>query len=623
MARCGCNAASATTCDAIVLCVAANLGPGLRYNTVSGQLAVRLSGDSGNAASFGSDSGLYVPGPDTPPDPAAGRKTIAGLPERAFCANQGGGGSMLPFGSPHGIEYAVANRMDMISFHTFALADGVAINRVTTPYTALHEFTDNPSSIAWEQLSSVQLPSLNVDAGTRVNPTGTENGAPPSLETPYGGWFGFYARQYAPITLAEALHRLAARAVAYMACFGGFDEEQISRNVDAAVRAVLQVQAQDWAIVGFSPYVDDGTGTIIVSPLWPGWAADIAASGVTPAVDLFEDDDGGGQVSPADVIAAGVEWVRFKITDAEGGTALSRVQEFIDAGLQVMVQTDSRQFSTQRAYNMGVRVVMCDSPVYARGGRGETGDLDYRKTVVIPGLVTRTSMEGSLTRRTNDGWGRADAGWARQSTPGRYFGARFAWDGGIGPRINAQLLGEICPHETPSSWRLRVRFRVDPTQTEVPTGISPKLGMFTCAPTDRDITTFDDGTGPELNSWVNGYWSHVRVGSSRQGEVTLGKVTDGDYEVLEESESFPSINYGDWIYMSFSVTPTDVTLAVRHNTLPDDIIYTVADTTHRGPYAFYGWEDTHILPADNQGFVHGYSAYENYEDGFPMWEDLT
>lgn len=621
MARCGCNAASATTCDAIVLCVAANLGPGLRYDTVTGQLAVRLSGDAGNAARFGSDDGIFVPGPDTSPDPASGRKTIAGLPARAFAASNTGGGNMIPFGSPDGIEYGIANRMDILQISTFALADGVAIARWDGPNTSLSSRTDNPSSIQTKMISSVTLPSLLVDAGARDTPTGRLSGAPPALLSPDGGWFGFYARNFTPITLTEALHQVAARAVVHVAVYAGVVQEELERFLAGAMRAVIQAGAQDWAMVSVPGYMLNDEGTdMIIAPL-DEWVSDMIAAGITPIVDLFDDSAASTVVTPAQVVASGSQWVRFNTN----GTSYERMQEFVDAGLQVDIQVrSSRHWEVQQAYGIGARVVAADSPVYARGARGESGDLDYRKTTVIPGLLTRTMMEGCLTQFTEDGISTQDIGWARQSAEGRNFSAGFGRVNGIGARITSQLLGELCPYEVTPSHRLRVRFRVDPTQTTPVSGTVPKLGLFVAAPTDRDTTTFDDGvTPPHLNPWVNGYWCHVRVGTDNQGQVTLGKVTDGVYEVLENSESFPSITYGEWIYMSVTLTTTNVILATGHNPLPNDIIYNVADATHRGPYAFYAWEDDFTPPITNAGFAHGYSAYQQFQTTAPMYEDLS
>lgn len=620
MVRCGCNAASATTCDAIVLCVAANLGAGLRYDSVNGLLAVRLSGDAGNSASIGSDGGIYVPGGDTVPDPASGRRTIAGLPARAFGGSATGAGSMLPFGSPESIEYAVVNRLDIVNFSNFALADGVSIARWDGDGAALSSRTDNPSGIPIGLISSVTLPSLLVDAGTRVSPTGRDSGAPPALMSPDGGWFGFYAAPYTPMTLAQALQKLAARAVAYLPIYAGAVEADYERFIAGAINAVLQVGSQDWTIVGVSAYIEDDLDNTIVGP-YATWVADVIAAGLTPAVDLFDDQLGGFVVTPAEVVATGAEWVRLNLDEDGDGTTLARIQTFIDAGLQVIVNVrNSRQYDVARVFAAGARAVTSDSPVYSRGARGEAGDLDYRKEVVIPGLITRTMMEGSLTHQTNSGMAASDIGWARQSAEGRNFSAMFGWEGGIGAHLHSQLLGEICPYEVTADYRLRVRFRVDSPTTPIPGGPIPKLGIFFNAPTDRDITWY----GPDPNpDYLNGYWFTIRVGSTLPGLVVLSKVNNGTFTILDDSIQLPGINYGDWIYFNCRTTSTTVGLGVGHSTLGGDVSVTVNDTDHRGPYAFYAWEDDYTLPANNAGFAHGYSAYQNFATTSPMYEDET
>lgn len=602
-----------------MLCVAANLGPGLRYDSVNGVLAVRLSGDAGNAASFGSDGGIFVPGSGASPDPASGRKTIAGLPAMAAGGSSTGAGAMVPIGSPLGIEYAVANGLDIVNMSNFALADNVAFARWDGPESNLDVRTDNPSTMDLRFLSSLTLPSLLVDAGARDTPTGRLSGAPASLLTPDGGWFGFYANNYTPMTLVEALHRLAARAVAYLAVFGGAVEADLERYIAASMDAVIQAGAQQWALQGINGYMDDAGGNTVVAPFAP-WVGDAIAAGLTPAVDLFDDFPGGGLVTPAAVVASGAEWVRITSDETTGGASFARIQEFVDAGLQVIVNVrSSRQFSALQAWSAGVRGVTSDSPVYTRGARGAAGDLDYRKEIVIPGLISRTQMEGSLTPLTNMGIGTFDAGWARQSAEGRNFSAQFAWVDGVGPHLNSQLLGELCPYEITSDYRLRVRFRVDTAATPVPAGTEPKLGVFFNSPTDQDIAWYEPASNP---THINGYWVSIRVGSVGQGDVTLGKFNDGNFTVLAtNTTSFPSVSFGNWISFAMRTTPTTITVDVAHTTGTFTPL-TVNDSDHRGPYAFYAWEDAYTPPADNAGFAHGYSAYADFEN-FPMYEDLS
>lgn len=618
MVRCGCNAASATTCDAIVLCVAANLGPGLRYDSINGLLAVRISSDADNAASFGTDGGIYVPGAGAVPDPASGRRTIAGLPARAAGGAGTGAGSVVPLGSPEAIEYAVANQLDIINIAAFALSDDIAVARWDTPEANLDVRTDNPSTMDLRFVSSVQLPSLLCDAGARDTPTGRNSGAPVSLLTPDGGWFGFYANNYTPMTLNEALTQVAARAVVYVANFGDEVAADVERYIGASIESVMQVGAQDWAFIGVPAYVSDGVGGTVEAAFAP-WVADVIGAGMTPAVDLFDDNPGGFTVTPAEVIASGAEWVRMNHGSDDFGTSFTRIEEFIDAGLNVIVHVSSaRQFDANIAWSIGARGVSSDSPVYTRGIRGETGDLDYRKEIVIPGLITRTQMEGSLTRRTDDGDVEADVGWARQSDVGRYFPAQYDWQGGIGGHVHSQLLGEICPYNVTSDYRLRLRFRVDPTQASAPAGAIPKLGIFFNSNDDRNITYFEPDDGP---SYLNGYWFNIRVGTTDPGLVTMGKFTNGSFGTIDNSMNFPSIVIGQWINFNIRVTATSITLGVGHGAT--EMSATINDTDHRGPYAYYAWEDDYIAPADNAGFAHGYSAYDSFATGSPMYEDLT
>ena len=619
MARCGCNAASATTCDAIVLCVAANLGPGLRYDASSGNLAVRFSGDPDNAAGLGSDSGIYVPGGDASVDPTSGRKSVAGLGPRINGATQGGAGGILPWGSPQSIEYGVSAGLDFIAFHSYALADGVAVNRWSSPTTRLSTYTDNPAEVEVSKISSLQLPFLNLDAGTRASPTGRNTGAPSSLLTPNGGWFGFYAQQYTPLTLAQALWQLAARSVAMVIVYGIQEEAQVARNLAAAIQAVVQTLAQPWTLMSVPAYISEGEGLPQVKSPIQDWAADVTGAGIAPMIDLFDEQD--PDISPqewwtpAEVLATGARWVRMQSPLRFGSQDSSRIQEMVDADLNVIVQTSSRQWETAYMYALGARGIMSTSPVYARGGRGEPGDLDYRQTT-IPGLVTRTSAEGALTRSTENGIDTrsGEVGYARSSAVGRYFPAQYGWEGGIGAHLHSQLLGELCPFPNPIDYWLRVRFRVDPLQEETVPGVVPKIGVFFGASSDRDITWFEG----EDSSHVNGYavWAHI--GTTDQGLVELRKFTNGS-SVAIGSAQFPAIAYGNWIYCRIRVTPSGITVTVGHSTGKEDLVISANDTDYRGAYAFYTWEDDYRLPADNQGFYHGYAPYANFQTTQPMY----
>lgn len=618
VARCGCNAASATTCDAIVLCIAANLGPGLRYDTATGLISVRLSTDADQATRFGTDGGIYTPGTGASPDPTTGRKTIAGLPAQIAGGSGSGGGGMTPFSSPYGMEYAVANRLDFVTIHTFSLADGVAHARIAGPDTNIAANTDNPSTITWRNISSVQLPSLNVDGGTRESPTGENSGAPASLLTPYGGWFGFYALQYAPQTLVESLWQLAARAVAQVTVYGGEVEADVEGYLTAAIDAIIQVGAQDWAMCTVPAYVNDSGGNKIQAPL-ADWVAMVQGAGIVPVVDLFDETDTLTPWSVAAITATGAQWIRILSPQRTNNVITeARIAELVAPGLQLTVVTTARHVDTTAMFAAGARGVISDSPVYARGARGAPGDLDYRKRTVIPGLQSRTAIEGDLTLRSDDGHGNADVGYARQADVGRYFPAQFGWVGGIGTHLTAQLLGELCPIEVATGYRLRLRFRVAPEQASAPPGTQPHLGIFFCAPDDQNITYFDADGDPTT---INGYWFNIRVGTTLPGLLTLGKFNNGVHSVILQDQTFSSITIGSWINCTVTVLDADnIQFTISHGAVTET--YNIVDSDHRGRYAYYAWEDAYTTPAQNAGFGHGYAPFTTFSTTDPMIELL-
>jgi hypothetical protein len=600
-----------------VLCVAANLGPGLRYDSVTGQIAVRISTDGDNATIIGSDGGIYTPGPDASPDPSTGRKTIAGLPEQAVAASSGGAGAMAPLSSPYALEYGVANGIDIITLNTFALADNIAIARVAAPGTSISSNTDNPSTIVWRNISSIQLPSLNVDAGTRVNPTGNLTGAPAAQLTPDGGWFGFYAHQYAPMTLEQSLWQLAARQVAQLAVYGNDIEANVERSLAAAIDAVITVGSGAWTLVGVPGYVNDGGGNIVQSPL-NTWVASVTGAGLTPIVDLFDEPDAVDPYTVAEILASGTNWVRIHSPGSGVGITSGRIAALVGAGLQVNAVTSSRHVDVEAMYTAGVRAITADSPVYARGARGEPGDLNYRKRIVIPGLQARTTMEGALTQVTDDGIGREEAGYARLGEVGRYFPPMWEWVGGIGDHLMSQLLGEICPIEVSSGYILRLRFRVTAETPEFVVGSVPKLGVFFASDTDENIE-YADG---DPQAHINGYWFNVRIGSTDTGDITLGKFNDGVFTTLNTSLSFASVDYDEWFNFTITVVDsTEIQFFANHDGVTTATVV-INDADHRGAYAFYGWEDDYALPADNAGFGHGYAPFSTFATTGPMIELL-
>src|SRR5690606_26394506 len=257
MARCGCNTVQSTTCEAIMACIVANLGPGLDYNEQTRQIEVRISTDAGNAARFGSDGDLYAP-VATAPGPIQWPVTVATLPAQAIAAT-GGSNTVLPSTSPQAIEYAAANRIDIYATSVCAMDDGVALEVIANRDSNSSTYLDNPSVVAWHQVGSVAVPSMVYDAGTRVSPTARN--APSDFTDPDGGWAGFYSHPYAVRTVAELLRIVRGRMVVamFVRLEGLTDDAQAVAAVESVVNAVVAAGAQDWVIIMPQDVLDDGT----------------------------------------------------------------------------------------------------------------------------------------------------------------------------------------------------------------------------------------------------------------------------------------------------------------------------------------------------------------------------
>lgn len=586
MTRCGCNTAMSTTCDAIMACIAANLGLGLDYNEVTREIDLRISSDAGNAAGLGTDDGFYTgasPGPDAMTWP----KTVATLPAQSISTISGGalvGAST----SPELIEYGIANDFDIYTVGTYLLADGIPYEQIGALTQGLNAYTDNPSSIANRYISSLTVQQLNYDAGTRLSPTGANTGAPSQFLTPYGGWGGFYAPQYKPRTISEMLRQIRGRmVVALVAQRQGLTPEQIEAEVRAVVDAVVQAGAQDWVIVYISGLLTDNTR----APL-DTWVPIVTDAGITAGVSLTAESDQVGPVwTPAELVATGATWVEVQGGSSSTPVSDARLTALVGAGLDVQTVLDGRQYWVNHAFSLGARAVRVPDGVYGRGITTHPRALAYRRTL-IPGLTTRTPDIGIMTPVTNNAHALFNAGFARTDQPGRWFPAKYGWSGTT-PRIrNNQLLGTICPVPNATNYRIRLRVR-----RESATPLGGSLAVFLASPTDRDYSWMAPASN---NTIMNGYLAELRtyLGSGTGFSMRLYRVTNGLQTAIASVTNGAWLRVGEWALISVTVTPTQVSFSAT-----DSLTTTTAtanDTTHRGAYAFYQWDD------QNTPFVHGY-----------------
>lgn len=596
MARCGCNNATSTTCEAIMSCIADNLGRGLEFNEVTGQIDLRLSTDPDNVAAIGTDDGFFSPTVTGPGD-MVWPLTVATLPAEAISAISGSTLVGAPT-SPQLIEYAVANGIDIYSVGVYGIADGTVFESVGALTTSVTTYTDNPGDMAQRYMSSLTVQNLHYDAGSRDNPTGRNSDAPASLLTPDGGWGGFYAPVYKPRNIDETLRIIRGRMVVELNVQrAALTEAQIEADLIATVDAVVRAGAQEWVIIQIPALLDDDSRAPI-----DDWVPIVTDAGITAGINLHSEWQMPSPFTAAEIVASGATWVGIGTQSVGNGATDARITELVTAGLEVSGTTSARQFWTTHAFSLGVRAVRSPDAVYARGVRGVAGDLNYRQPQ-IPGLATRTTATGALTTVTDSQTAMWNAGFARTDQPGRWFGLNYGWSGSTAVIRNGQLLGTICPIPNATSYRIEIRVRRDADAD--PDNRSASL--FFAVPDDRGVAHLSGGS---VNPNADGYIADV---NTRTTGITssLRRVTNGVTTTLGSITS-GTVTWvaGTWITLAVEVTPAGITYTVTNGALTNTI--TSADTTWRGAYAYHTWDDQ-LGP-----MIHG---YDNPTD-LVMYEEL-
>lgn len=508
----------------------------------------RISGDAGNGLSIGSDGGAYSTTAGTPP-PDAGRKTVAGLPAFFFSAHTSGS-LMHPYGSPRGVEHAIANGIDVVDNWATAASDGIA---VWTPYnegTALGTYTTSESGAGMSSITSAEAAGLLSDAGNPYTPVSQRSDAP-TADKPTGrdeNWYGWLAATWHLRLVAEQLRVINARAVTTLRCNGTID-------APAAIQAVTRANA--------------AASTIIY--VWPSNTAQVAlitAAGIAAGVNVDRDTT----VTPATVTASGATWVFIYWMQDD-----ARIASFVSAGLNVVLVTDSTHYQTTRAQTLGCRGVMCSDPVYARGALGTPAALQYRKT--SQNWDSKGTRYGMITRRTSDYRIVDGRGVTINGIAGIGLTPEFQWVDGSTPVAYAQMLvGEMCPIAEPTSyvidWSLNIRGS-QPTQNFC------KAGVFFGFADDRDFAILSAGTA---QPGINGYHAFVRPGNgSLGGQLVIGKLTNGGYTELAVSPNRINWSPNSWGALRLTVTPAQVQLQrIQSGSVTQTV--TAADPDYRGPY---------------------------------------
>lgn len=545
-----CNTCGNPSIDEIIERILSEIvcpGEGLDVDVARRCLRVLL--EPGGGLQFGPLGGLRVSCCDgVEPIPGACVATIDTLGDFVIGGNAGGAYLLHPQGSPQALDYVLAHSIDMVVGNTWSTQDEVAVWQVYGPDVPLDVYTTSPTTATGGGGTSSDWIAYTVDAGTTASPTGRNAYAPESVLSPDGGWYGWYAPQYNPLTLDGMLRRMQQRIVSFIQVTNTPDGAIAQRHVMAAIRAINAACTHASTILA-------------VNYDMAGFIETIANAQITPAIFV---DAGETDVTAAMVAATGVEWVRLSASWSE-----AQIQPFIDAGLQVLLLTGARHWSTLRAQTLGARGVIASDPVYARGALGEVYQY-YRRPQIS--YVRRQTALGHLTTQT-DVLGVVDARGFTKSTEYGLF-VRVTEER---PR-NSILIGEACPLPDPANGSYTWEAQVDASGGgSLPVGESPKIGVTICSPTDAD-------TAPENGNGA-GYAVFVRVGTESTGQLEIGKITPGAaYQVLATSATSSAVPVNDWMTFRLEVSPTAITF-----TRTDGTAYSVTttDTEYRGPYVHW------------------------------------
>ena len=509
------------------------------------QMYVEIEPLADNCTVRGPSGGLYTPCNSSPPGIRC-RRTIEGLPDFITVGNTGGSGLTHAYASPQAIEYAVDNRVDMISNITWSLVGDMVSawgpyygDTSTSFYTADESGADGWSVYAteWGQMLS--------DAGRTESPTGRNSDAPAAQKTPDGGWYGFHAPQYRLLTTANVLNQVDGRAVVRIQVANANPYGGAARDTAAAMRAINIMCAQDYAMIMV------GVSDLDQIPV-------IEADNITSM--LFTNTS----LTPQQIVDTGTQWVQ---TGHEADDDF--IASLVDAGLNVILDTNARQEQTQRALDLGCRGVASHDPVYHRGPVNPPDTYGYRRTT--NNYIRGFTSVGHLTAATDAGGGIAARGYHREGVPGLYF--EMAGDG----RIDC-LQGNLSPISVTDAYTLTASVQVD--ADSLPsyggTGLGPRAGLVFGAETDIDPS--DDETTR------TGYWAVVTMHASDSGTLYIGRYEPGTGEstILAEQPG-PAVTPNSWVDLTVTVAGGTVTF-----TRSDVTNYSVSitDSQWRGAYFF-------------------------------------
>lgn len=548
-------------------------GPGLVWDAGTDCLQVELSTDAGNAATFGTDGGIMVPGGPGPVPGICGQ-TIADLPA---APNVVGAKSLAglhnPYSSPYGVDYCLANGLDVIHFQVATDADDVGVvsdywdGRVTDGRTSIY------ISQEIRQLSTSNVQSVYNYAGDVDDPVSYNQGdGEGAVRTDRrGGWWGWLTQRYYQPLAQDFLRKIDAKSIALLGCTPQPGTPYLeSTHLRGAIRAVLAECAQQWAMLGVST-IENAT-TVINAGMTPilgkEWPVVPETWGVTEL-----------PFPVADVTGAGIGWMA--LSDHYANSVFTAYQA---AGINVLMIGNSRQSQATRVADLGIRGGLMLDPVYYKQFRDGYG---YR-SASDPWEHRRPSV-GQLTFRTDQQAVISAGGFVRGRPEAIEQGLILPAGFGDGMGRPSVLVWEspiTDPTDYTITWDMKWNTLAATSATNA------KMGLLVGAATDED--TYDWPDDPTINprGYPEGQKTLYRIFQRQNGQIGIAKWASqtGPIEYLALATS-PAIAADVYNSYTLRVTPTALTFT-RRVTSGAEYSVVANDAQHRGPYFFIEKEET-------------------------------
>ncbi|MER6610239.1 hypothetical protein ABT282_31095 [Streptomyces sp. NPDC000927] len=552
--------------------LAEKLGPGLMIDKGTGRLQVKLSQDSGNTVHFGSDEGVK----DLNGTPPQVRQTIADLPKDpgSIIGAETMAALHFPYSSPHGLKYCLAEGFDMVHFHVGTSSDDVGIVTDYNDQMITNGRTSVYVSRNTRQMSASLISRVWNYAGDEDDPVGYQRADPDDIAKRgdrRGGWYGWLAQKYHQPLLSDVMQTIDGRTVAILDVTTGAGAQYLERvHVIGALRGVLEHGAQEWAMIGVKELPT---------------AATVIGHGITPIL-MHPTAGAWGETktlwTPDEVKAAGVEWVMLP-----HGFADNTFKAFVAAGINVLMRSDSRHSTRQRAVNLGIRGALCADPNYYRGGTPAGYTYGYRSE--SDPWENRTPATGQLTHKTDTYGVSSGAGLVRGRTTTSGQGLVIPKSFGSGVSRPAILAGWVCPITNPEAYSIAWDARWNSMAANASLA---KLGILFGAATDQDPYFWpkDDKLNPQKRP--AGPRPMYRAFQRQNGEIGIGvwPASGGEYVVLAKKAT-PAMTQGTWSGYRLTVAGAKITLT---RTMADGTKHSVAtdDTSYRGAYFHVEKEET-------------------------------